>query len=136
MDYVNDLKRTPKDSSKWFARLAEARRERRGGRHADEDSSDDSSDESSSSLGESGGGCGCAGGDSTAVEMAAGVGEEVHAGAPPAGHSGDGGGGGGIVSFLALAAVVAGVAFGLGKYSSLRGQQRYEEVTGSLESGG
>lgn len=142
VDYDNDLKRTPKDTSKWFARLAEARRAHRRGGHADEgsdDSNDDddvdgSSDDRSSSLSESGVGCDGADGDPTAaVEMAAGTGGEAQAGAPPKQR----GGGGGIALVFFLTVLGVGVGFGLGRYGGrLRGQQRYEEVVGSLESGG
>lgn len=129
VDYDNDLERTPKDTSKGFARLAEARRARRRGGHADEESEesedsedseddDDFSDDRSSSSSSDG--------DPTAVEMAAGAGEETQAGAAPRQ-------GGGIALFFLLTVVGVGVGFGLGKYGALRGRQRYEGVAGSLQ---
>lgn len=128
VDYDNDLERTPKDTSKWFARLADARRARGGGGHADDDSSDDAS-----SLSESGVGCnGADGGDPSAVEMTAGTEGETRAGVPP------GRRGGGMVLVLVLTVVGVAVGFGLGRrYDGLRGQQGNEGVAGlSLESRG
>lgn len=137
VDYDNELKRTPKDTSNWFARLADARRERgRRGHHANDDSEDDdssSSDGRSSSFSDSTEDSTDAYGDPATMKMAAGSGQEVQTGSPPR----QGGGGGGILLFLVLVVVVAGVGFGLGRrYGVLRrGQQGYEGVTGSLESG-
>lgn len=128
MDYDNDLERTPKDTSLWFAQLADARR----GRHAGEDSQDDSFDDHSSSFSDSSVDSNGADEDPTAMEMTAGTGEDAQVGGPPR----QGGGGGGIFLFLFLTVVVAGVGFGLGRYGGLGGQQRYEGLTGSLESGG
>lgn len=122
VDYDNGQERTPKGTSKWFARLADARKARRRGSHEHEDSEEDDEDKS-------GVGCnGADGGDPTAVEMAAGTGEETQAGASPR----QGGGGGGMV--LVLVGVIGGVAvvFGLGgRYGRMRRQQRYEGVAGS-----
>lgn len=137
MDYDNDLKRTPKDTSRWFAQLADARRKRRRRRDSgEEDSDDDSSDDRSSSLGDSSVDASDADEDPTAMEMAAGPGQEGQASVAPRQGGGGGGGGGTIVLFLLLTVVVGGVGFGLGRHGGLRGQQPYEGVSGSLESGG
>lgn len=145
--YDNGQERIPKETSHWFAKLAEARQERRDHLRDDSDSddsggagsSDDSSTSSSSdddddavvvapAAAASDNGGGGDGGGRTAMEMAAGTGQGTEVSVDPRRGGGGGGGAGKVAGFvvlcLALAVAVGGVRFGLGK------QQQYEGMDG------
>ncbi|CAN0454509.1 unnamed protein product, partial [Pylaiella littoralis] len=141
VDYDSDQERIPKQTSDWFSKLAEARKERRNHRrrhHADAndsggyDSSNDSRDSSSSSSSSSSSrddsGYSGGGGGPAAVEMAAGRGQGTDVGGSQR-HGvevGKGALAGLVVLCVVLAAAVGGMGFGLGKY----GGQRYEGMDG------
>lgn len=133
VDYDNNQARIPKDTSKWFAGLAEARRhhhhhhDHQAGPHDCGDSKNSSSHGSSED------------GEEEGVEMVAGIGPEVETGGVPPSEQPEEGTrpkGGRILLMAVLVAVVAVSGFSLGKYGGgmRRGaEQRYEGVGEGLE---